>query len=572
MQAAVVASAIIAEVRFVNEMNPFLWQAGGYGSRAVAAPRLIMSDWCNGIGGSSNGAQHAGGVIVRAIERQAPLRKLFTKSFGVIPGCDVRTNVEDAGPLAPARSIDITISFECSAFSQAGAQASLSDQETVATIDQVFMRLQLEQPDGALLENVRGLVTMADGEVLRWVLEGVRGAGYVTAHRVDGPPSLGKCFNRPRLHLMALRNDLVQQSWWARMDPRTWFTPCVGTRFSVVSHYLESPYASQELLESRGARFVSTDDIRFLDGDAHSSPPEVAQIDRPYIRCHWSKVPVHDGLSPAETYVIALHGPVVPRFGEHNCHRVYSARGLAPIMVRRGPFRTAVFMIPGSSPGAKHKRAAVFRTLTHDECCRILDSTRTLAEMHTPKACIERPLGFHPETRADLISPDFDAVVARHTQWLLERDSAILCGEIPRRPHLSLAIFYGLENVHVHIVGNTLVMHLELFLNQHVWGQVWRSVPGKAPERVKPVPVHTVSLAASLARGDLSGTTGELLAHILPLRGCYGGSMISPMLVILANNSDRFIGDERAVKDTDNEIEANCLERFSGADPLIPCC
>jgi hypothetical protein len=127
MKAAVVASAIIAEVRHINEVNPFLWQACGDGLCAAAAPRLLASDWFCGIGGSSNGAQRAGCVIVRAIERQAPLRKLYSKSFGVIPGCDVCTNVDDAAPLAPARSIDIQMaSFECSTFSQAGAQAGLS--------------------------------------------------------------------------------------------------------------------------------------------------------------------------------------------------------------------------------------------------------------------------------------------------------------------------------------------------------------------------------------------------------------------------------------------------------------
>jgi hypothetical protein len=617
--AAAVASAIVAEIRYIIEVNPFLWQAHGIGLRPAAAPRLLASDWFCGVGGSSNGAQHAGCVIVRAIECQATLRKLYTKSFGVIPGGDVRMNVDDAAPLAPARSIDIQMaSFECSTFSQAGAQAGLSDRETVVTLDQVFLRLRLEQPDGVLLENVRGLVTMADGEVLRWVLEGVRGAGYVTAHSVDSPPSLGLCFNRPRLHIMALRIDLVHRSWWARMNPRTWFTPLIGTRFSVVSDYLESPYASRELLESRGARFVAPEDIRFLDGDFTPSPPDVAQVDRPFVRCHWTMVPVHHGMSPAETCVIALHGPVVKRWLERNGNRVYSTRGLAPTMVRRGPFRTSVFMIPGSSPGAKHKRDAVFRTLTADECSRILelegmhmtqyapggvipddawevrsaqivappvnkrlvgilgsliDSTRTLAEMHTTKECIERPLGFHPESRTDLISPAFDAVVARHTSWLLERDSAILRGETPARPRLSLAIFGGLEDVHVHIVSNTLVIHLELYLNQHAWGQVWRSAPGEAPVRVTPAPVHTVSLAASLVRGDLSGSSGELLAHILPQRGCYGGSMISPMLVILACNSDRFIGDARAVEDIDNEVAAECLVRFSGADlEIIPYC
>jgi hypothetical protein len=42
--AATIASAVIAEVRFIIEMNPFLWEAGGNDERAAAAPRLPASD------------------------------------------------------------------------------------------------------------------------------------------------------------------------------------------------------------------------------------------------------------------------------------------------------------------------------------------------------------------------------------------------------------------------------------------------------------------------------------------------------------------------------------------------
>jgi hypothetical protein len=211
---------------------------------------------------------------------------------------------------------------------------------------------------------------------------------------------------------------------------------------------------------------------------------------------------------------------------------------------------------------------------------RLIDSTRSRVDTHAARRLawsaqlsVDRPLGFHPESRTALISPGFDAVVARYTTWLLSRDSAVLTGVIPARPRLSMAIFAGLDEVHLHIVGNTLVIHIELYLNQQAWGKVWRLPPDKAPYRVMPVPVHNVSLAAALERGDLSGTYGELLAHTLPLRGCYGASMISPMLVILAGNSDRFIGDERASKDIDDEIEAGCLEKFLGVDlEMVPYC
>jgi site-specific DNA-cytosine methylase len=100
-------------------------------------------------------------VLTHAIERQSTLARLYNKSFGIVPGTDVRTNVDEAAPLAPARSVAIQlVSFECHCFSQAGAQAGLSDKETAETIDQVFVRLKLEQPDGVLLENVRGLSSL----------------------------------------------------------------------------------------------------------------------------------------------------------------------------------------------------------------------------------------------------------------------------------------------------------------------------------------------------------------------------------------------------------------------------
>jgi site-specific DNA-cytosine methylase len=189
--------------------------------------------------------------------------------------------------------------------SQAGEQAGLRDPETARIWNQIFLRLAVEQPRTFVCENARGLMGMKGGAVFDWVLKGFRGAGYVTAHKLGSPPTMGKCFNRTRIFILGLRLDLVARSWWARMDPRTWFQPRADTAFSVVSHILESADTPRAILESRGAVFIG--DSRLLTGEATTSPWGVEVYDRNFVRCSPTSVPSPSGDGPAETYVVGLH-------------------------------------------------------------------------------------------------------------------------------------------------------------------------------------------------------------------------------------------------------------------------
>jgi hypothetical protein len=269
--AATVVQALLSDLRKLDPLNTFLVVGGGDGSRSYAAPRALGSDWFAGVGFFSLGGQTAGVIPARAIERQLRWRKIYTKNFGVPPEEEVSTVGRGAAHLAKGDTFDIQyIAAECSTFSQAGKQAGLQDPETAKIWDQIFLRLAVEQPRTFVCKNVRGLMRMEKGAVFDWVLKGFRGAGYVTAHRLGSPPTMGKCFNRARVFILGLRLDLVARSWWARMDTRTWFQPRADTVFSVVSHILESPDTPRAILESRGAVFI--DDYRLLTGEATVSP------------------------------------------------------------------------------------------------------------------------------------------------------------------------------------------------------------------------------------------------------------------------------------------------------------
>jgi site-specific DNA-cytosine methylase len=190
------------------------------------------------------------------------------------------------------------------------------------------------------------MVTMKKGAVLQWVLKGFRGDGYVTAHNVTSPPALGCCFNRARLFIVGLRLDLVSKSWWARMDPRSWFQPRV---------YIES--------------------YRLFEGEPTESCPTVAVHDRSFVRCNPRLVRQARGDRPAETFKVGLHPEdlVIDQWDERNSHSIFHVWGLASCYVRRLPFPGAVFYIPGSGPDAQVYRAAVVRTLTADEDVRMME-------------------------------------------------------------------------------------------------------------------------------------------------------------------------------------------------------
>ena len=115
------------------------------------------------------------------------------------------------------------------------------------------------------------------------------------------------------------------------------------------------------------------------------------------------------------------------------------------------------------------------------------------------------------------------------------------------------------KNFQGHVVGSSVVIYLGQYMHQSAWGQVWRLPEGEAPVRVKPTPVHNVNIDEALARGDLKGTGFELLAHTLAQRGCSSPSMMSPLLVVLTSNSAAFTGDQRALKDVDDEGKPSLL-------------
>ena len=598
--ASAIGTAVIAEVRFIAELDTFLWQSQSTGSRSIAAPRMLIADWFCGIGCFSLGAQRAGGVPVCAIEMNKEFRRCYKRSFGILPGTDVRTDVEQAAPLQKADSIDLVLfSAECSRFSQAAEQSGLKDPDTLALWTQVLLRLRLESPRAFHMENVRGLATANHGDDLHWILTKLRAVGYATIHVVGCVSMIGFPFKRPRLHVAGLRLDLAHRSWWARADPDAWFRPAQNVHFKVIRHMLHDLSTAHDELEADGAVFMPLASVTWLQGFPKPRDTSLSAMDLPFQRVHHSQVPPSTGLTVAEVYIVGTVGSFAHRLAERNHNRVFHIDGIGATMTRTGS--GAWYFIPeGICNGSV--RPAVVRTLTVSEiaagwritglelprvqgCLDVaatrvavgqavvplpservasmlfscIDSTIGRSERHIP-----RHLEFKPASRYDLISPDFDVVVARFQKWAIARDTAFMLGLQPKQPRLTMSI---MKPFHGFVTQGMVVLDLQHYMHRSGLGSIWHCLPGAPPVRVAPRPIspHDISLMEALERKVFKDTSSELLAHTIQQRGCHTGSFLSTVRVYLGANTQAFCKHhDRALADVAKEVQAGCLRPMSG--------
>jgi DNA (cytosine-5)-methyltransferase 1 len=70
------------------------------------------------------------------------------------------------------------------------------------------------QPKALLLENVKGLVSSSDGEVLRVIVETLNQIGYTVDFEVEDSKYFGVPQHRERIFICAIRSDIVNSSEW----------------------------------------------------------------------------------------------------------------------------------------------------------------------------------------------------------------------------------------------------------------------------------------------------------------------------------------------------------------------
>ena len=173
---------------------------------------LKFVDLFAGLGGFHHGLSKAGGFeCVFASEIDLRLRELYEVNHGLKAAGDLtKVDVESV----PEHDV-LCAGFPCQPFSLAGLKKGTGCPKSGKLIDHVVRIAKHRMPEILILENVPGLMTVANGSVWKKLNTAFNKLGYNLIHKEISPLDLGIPQNRKRLFVVAsLNHDLSHVFEW----------------------------------------------------------------------------------------------------------------------------------------------------------------------------------------------------------------------------------------------------------------------------------------------------------------------------------------------------------------------
>ena len=159
-----------------------------------------------GLGALDLGLVNAGHKVVAACESWEPARRVLAHHFPDIP------IHEDVRSFEPTVEFDLlTAGFPCTDISHAGARAGING-EASGLVEHVFRIASDNAPRWILLENVPNLLALHSGAGMRHITNQLESLGYKWVYRTVDTRFTGLPQRRPRVIILASRDDSVLES------------------------------------------------------------------------------------------------------------------------------------------------------------------------------------------------------------------------------------------------------------------------------------------------------------------------------------------------------------------------
>ena len=178
--------------------------------------RLTCIDLFCGIGGFHVAAKNLGLDVALACDIDDDARAAYQYNFGLRPVGDIA--LVQAGDV-PDHDI-LLAGFPCQPFSIIGSQRGTADPRGTLFLE-ILRIARAKRPLGIVIENVKQLATAQHGDVLRHIVDDLRGMGYTVDWRILNAIDFGLPQKRERTIIVATLPDFEKFPWPAEKVPMT---------------------------------------------------------------------------------------------------------------------------------------------------------------------------------------------------------------------------------------------------------------------------------------------------------------------------------------------------------------
>jgi DNA (cytosine-5)-methyltransferase 1 len=164
---------------------------------------ITFIDLFCGIGGFHQALTKLGCKCVLACDIDKNCREVYKLNYGIEPVSDVRTiDPESLG------HVDIICGgFPCQTFSNAGNK-KMFDDERGLLFDEIIKICLIKKPKFMFLENVKHILKVGNGEVIKYIKNKIHKAGYNLQLLNMSPHNYGIPQQRERVYFVCVRKDL----------------------------------------------------------------------------------------------------------------------------------------------------------------------------------------------------------------------------------------------------------------------------------------------------------------------------------------------------------------------------
>ncbi|MFZ6726406.1 DNA cytosine methyltransferase [Undibacterium sp. MH2W] len=163
----------------------------------------VVSLFC-GAGGLDLGFKKAGHEIIWSNDFDKDSVETYRKNIGAHVVHDDISNIS----VVDIPECDIVIGgFPCQGFSVANMNRHVADSRNQLYL-QLLKVITYKQPKFFLAENVKGLMSLGKGEILKMILKDFTEAGYRVSYKVLNAADFGVPQKRERLFIIGVRNDV----------------------------------------------------------------------------------------------------------------------------------------------------------------------------------------------------------------------------------------------------------------------------------------------------------------------------------------------------------------------------